>query len=119
MLIIRDAQREAFVEDRVRQLRAWLLPHVRAHFAPQVAALDDDTLGALIERAVARARALGATRSETISRFVHLRVVFGEALETQPWAAETLADTTLAGDAKIDRLLRRARQALRARGAAR
>ncbi len=121
VLILREEQRQAFVEARFDELRTWLLPHVRAHFAPQVGAMDDRALAALIERAVARARKLGATRSDSISRFVHLWIVFGDGLEALPWAAEALGgDEPLysGGDVRIDRLARRARGALVARGAA-
>jgi hypothetical protein len=114
MLTIRDAQMAVLVEERVSHLRAWLLPHLRRHFGDQLVAMSDDDVRALIEHGVARARALGAASSETIGGFVHLRVVFGAALETLPWAAHVLADPDLVGERRLRLLGRRARAALRA-----
>lgn len=118
MLIIRDTQLAAFVEERVRQLRAWLLPHLREHFRARLAGTGDDALRSLIETSVARARALGGTQSTTIGQFVHLRLLFGDDLETLPWAAQTLNDPRLSGDRRLEVLSRRAREVLllRAKG---
>lgn len=113
MLILRDAQRVAFADARVRELLGWLLGHVRKHFAVQVRGLDDRGLATLIERAVDRARELGATRSAAITQFVHLRVVFGEDLEARPWAMQALDGSS--GDAAIARLVHAARVALHRR----
>ena len=118
MLIINNEQLNAFQEDRVRQLREWLLPHVRKHFTLQVAGMDDDDLAGLIGESVARARSLGASESENVCQFVHLKVLFGEGLEGLPWAAGPLADKELSGDAKINLLAQHARIALRTGGPA-
>jgi len=114
MLTIRDAQMAVLAEDRVRRLREWLLPHLRRHFAGWLAAMGDDEVRALIDDSVARARALGAASSAAIGSFVHLRVVFGAALEALPWAADALADPDVTGERRIGLLARRAREALRA-----
>jgi hypothetical protein len=116
MLTVRDAQMAALREDRLRQLRAWLLPHLRRHFGDRLASKSDDDVRALIADSVARARALGATTSTTIGSFVHLRVLFGETFEALPWASEVLADPELIGERRVGLLARRARQALRAQG---
>ena len=115
MLTIRDPQLTAFVEERVRVLRGWLLSHLREHFRVRLAGVGDDALRSLIDRSVARARALGAAQSTTIGQFVHLCVLFGDELETLPWAAEILGDGRLAGDARIEVLVWRGREALEAR----
>jgi len=114
MLTIRAAQVAVLAEDRVRRLHAWLLPHLRQHFAARLAGTSDEELRALVEEGVARARALGATRTATIGSFVHLRIVFGPGLEALPWAARALADRGFSGDRRIEHLSRRARAALRA-----
>jgi hypothetical protein len=116
MLIVRDAQLAIFIEERVRHLPAWLLPHLREHFRARLAGSGDEALRSLIEMSVARARALGATRSTTIGKFVHLRVLFGDELETLPWAAQTLNNPRLTGDRRVDVLSRRAREVLGGRG---
>ena len=116
MLTVRDAQMAVLHEDRLRQLRAWLLPHLRRHFGDWLATKSDDDVRALIADSVARARALGATSAATIGSFVHLRVLFGETFEALPWAAEVLGEPELTGERRIGALVRRARQALRAQG---
>ena len=113
VLIVRDAQRETLIEVRLDRLRAWLRPHLREHFAGRLAGKDDDELGALIDASVTRARAHGASRSQTICKFVHLWVIFGEGLETLPWAVQTLSDAAIPDhDTRIEVLSLRARDAL-------
>ncbi|MYM88528.1 hypothetical protein GTP91_15260 [Rugamonas sp. FT82W] len=112
MLTIRDAQRLAFREERFRQLRKWLLPHLRAQFSELLADTSDDALERFIVRAVERARVLGATTSDTVCQLVHLRLVFGAGFESLPWAATILGRTDLNGDDKIAFLSARAEQIL-------
>jgi hypothetical protein len=117
MLTIRKAQWEALVDDRCRGLCAWLAPHLREHFSRTLARTSDAALQSLITDSVARARELGASSSEAVCRFVHLRVVFGSGLESRPWAVQVLGSPVLSGDAKIGLLHRRARDLLVARRA--
>jgi hypothetical protein len=114
MLTIRKAQWEALVDDRYRELCAWLSPHLREHFGRTLAHTSDAALQSLIADSVERARALGAASSEAVCRFVHLRVVFGPGLEAQPWAAPVLDSPLLAAEQKIALLHRRASDVLAA-----
>jgi hypothetical protein len=112
MLTIRNAQREVFVEERFRQLGAWLLPHLRTQFSKLLADTSDASLARFIALGVARARTLGATTSDTVCQLVHLRLVFGAAFESLPWASSILAQSDLSGDDKITFLSMRAEQML-------
>ncbi|MCY1075733.1 hypothetical protein [Archangium lansingense] len=95
MLTIREAQMDVLAEARFDHLKQWLLPHLRASFAVEVADKDDDTLRGFIGAGVERARTYGATRAATLCKFVHLWVLFGDGLEALPWAERVLRDPSL------------------------
>lgn len=117
MLVIRNTQVDALVAARAEPLRTWLHPHLRTHFHDRLKDTDDAALATLIDRSVARALVLGARRSQTIRKFVYLRVLFDEGFEALPWAAETLASPDIADrDTRIELLHLRGRMALAGAG---
>lgn len=106
------SQQQRFLDSRFQVICGWLHPHIRQHFEPETVDLGDEDLKFVIEQSVQRARTLGATATETVSEFVHLRILFGEEFETTQWAGEVLGDRSLKGDALIAQLGRRARAVL-------
>jgi hypothetical protein len=120
MLVIREAQMAAFRAARLEELRAWLHPHLRKHLGHRLKDTDDVALAALIEATVTRALEYGATRSQAICKFVHIRVLFGEGFDRLPWAVEALRGPGIDdSDTRIEVLYLRARFELASMGDAR
>ncbi|MFN7995748.1 MAG: hypothetical protein U0Q18_19210 [Bryobacteraceae bacterium] len=106
MLTIRSAQFQAFEEsvrqaflDRVLAAVFRLLPELPEQAAPEA-------LRAFVERASRRAGDHGFETERDIYTYVALSAVFGEgALEQHPFAGPVLADRSLQGQTKSERLL--------------
>ena len=110
MLVIRQAQVDALIDERLREFRSWMLRHLREHFAAQLQDKSDDDLRTLIDDGLCRARRFGLDRRTSLCSFIDLMVLFGPGFENKreyPWVARALDDTRLVNpDARMAMMMR-------------
>jgi hypothetical protein len=98
MLVIRDAQFAAMAQTVLADFRAWMVPHLREHFAAELEGRTDAELLALVDAAVGRAMRRGVLGEEAYCLFTNLAVALGPEFDADPrypWAARILDDASL------------------------
>jgi hypothetical protein len=98
MLKIRPEQYSALAE-------TWLVEQIADHLAEFLPdyyeTLRPAALREHIRDGIVRARGHGIDDGPTICLFVDLTFLFGPEFDREPWAAEILADRTLAGNREL------------------
>jgi hypothetical protein len=106
MLIIREAQMEAFAAEARRDLAWQLLTPVRASLAARVAGLSDEELAIELERCVEHAERHGFSSPREIFQFAVARLILGPRFDRDPalhWVTAVL-DSAATPREKLTRL---------------
>ena len=112
MLQIRKEQIEVFDEVAVKSFEDQILKHLREYFPKHCEPLAEEEIRRIIRYGAERARGHGFTYIRSINLYLNLMFLLGSHFDTDlqlPWAAELIADRSIAHETpRIDRLYERA-----------
>jgi hypothetical protein len=103
VLVIREAQMQAFRADMRDQLERRMVVHLTSIFE-RIAAQDSLSVSNLVHEAITAALAVGINEEFNVRRFVELAAEFGIGFQHLDWAKRVLADKALTATQKMDRL---------------
>jgi hypothetical protein len=107
MLVIRQAQMQAFARAVQEQFERKVLAHLRANFSSSVAGYSDQDMLRIISSAVGKAQRYGISLQSDVVRFIEYLflwdVEFDSASEWE-WAAQILQSQHLTGTEKMNRI---------------
>ncbi len=112
MLVMRDQQMQAFVQNAKRRFEAETVRHI-SRFAPtQFEILGEKTIRQIVSLGIERAEKYGFTNRGPVRFYIELMFMFGSDFDTDPqyaWAAEVLCGSDPAGQmTRADQLHQRA-----------
>ena len=96
MLIVRQAQVDAFQEDDLQQFAQEMVLHLQDFAGPWSATMGDEKLMAFVRQGIERAETYAFTLRGPIRLVLELLVIFGAGLDADPqypWIGETLRRT--------------------------
>jgi hypothetical protein len=101
MLTLRRTQKNAFATRIEEALVIRIFDTLRAWPAPEMRALDDDALRALVREGVEEGRALGITWQSSLAAFAGLRILVGPKFHEHPRVRAALAGNEQPIDARV------------------
>ncbi len=100
MLVIRDQQMQAFVQNAKRQFEAETVRHISGFAPGQFEILGEKTIRQIVSSGIERAETYGFTNRGPVRFYIELMFMFGSDFDTDPqyaWAAEVLCGSDTAG----------------------
>src|SRR5258708_318652 len=111
MLAIRPEQMAAFSTSLRKRFEADMAVHLETFFHASCAAMNRVELAAFIRRTVDKALTYRIERERDVCKFLDVAMELGPDFDRDPrhpWAQQILTDSSLAGQEKINRLVKAA-----------
>jgi len=113
MLKLRKEHLEAFEAQVANRFAVRLVTHAKSVWPVECAELGEVAVTEIVKTGIQRAASLGLAQEMDIVRFVDLAFILARDFETNPlssWTRPILADRTVAGSVKLDRIYQRMEQ---------
>lgn len=107
MLVIRDAQIQAFIAETDDDLTRLIAGAVRKTNPPRVDGLTPERVDSMVRKGVGKARAAGLTKAEDLGVFVALMFEISPQFADEPTIAAVLGNTVYSPEDRLSQLFDR------------
>lgn len=107
MLVIRNAQMEAFKKQAEEQFIEDIIRHLNEHHRECIGELPDAELRTRVEKGLARARTYGIDDGRGLTAFVGLMFEIAPNFDERPAIHAVLTDMSIPSGSKMDELIHR------------